>query len=358
MPNIEGGIETHAEQLYPRLARLGCEVDILVRTPFVPAGCRQFGAIRLKRLWAPRRPGLEAFIHSMLGVFYAAVTRPDILHIHAIGPAIVTPIARLFGLTVIVTNHGPDYERDKWGPIARSVLRLGERVGMRYAHARIVISKVIADLVLAKYGLQSDLIPNGVEIHEPPGDTDQIERLGLRAGRYFLQVGRLVPEKRQLDTIRAYARVAPRDWQLAIVGRLMEDPYSKAVAAAAQEEGVILTGFQSGSALQQVYAHAGAFVLPSSHEGLPIALLEALSYGVPVVASNIPANLAIGLEPSSYFPLGELDALARQMTIVSSQPVDSASRAERRRWVAERYDWDRIAEQTLDLYSKTLAAYS
>lgn len=357
VPGIEGGVETHAEQLYPRLAADGCDVQILVRTPFVSAQQRSFGMIRLKRLWAPRRRGLEAFVHSMLGVFYAAFTRPDILHVHAIGPAIVTPIARLFGLRVVVTNHGPDYDRDKWGLIARSVLRLGERVGMRYAHARIAISRVIAELVMTKYGCSSDLIPNGVVIHEPLANSDQVARFGLHPGRYFLQVGRLVPEKRQLDLIRAYQGISPHDWQLAIVGRLADDPYSRTVAVAAREAGVVLTGFQSGEALRQIYSHAGAFILPSSHEGLPIALLEALSYGVPVLASAIPANLEIGLQSTNYFPLGDIDELGRRMKTVSEQKMDSASKAERRRWVAERYDWDRIAVQTLDLYSRIISAY-
>lgn len=357
VPGIEGGVETHAEQLYPRLAANGCDVEILVRAPFVPTQKSNFGAIRLKRLWAPRRRGLEAFVHSMLGVFYAAFTRPDILHVHAIGPAIVTPIARLLGLRVVVTNHGPDYDRDKWGLIARSALRLGERVGMRYAHARISISRVIADLVRAKYGATSDLIPNGVIVHEPVTGTDQLARFGLRPGRYFLHVGRMVPEKRQLDLIRAYRGISPHDWKLAIVGRLTDDPYCRTVAEAAREARVVLTDFQAGEALRQVYSHAGAFVLPSSHEGLPIALLEALSYGVPVLASAIPANLEIALQSSSYFPLGDTDELGRRMKTVSEQKMDPASRVERRRWVAERYDWDRIAVQTLDLYSRIISAY-
>ena len=150
MPNVQGGIETHAEQLYLRLGALGCQVEALVRSPFVPSDTRSHGPIRIRRVWSPRRAGVEAFLHSLIGVAYAGIARPDILHIHGIGPAIVTPIARLLGLRVVVTHHTQDYKREKWGPFGRWVLRLGERVGMRYSHARIAISKSIAELVLAQ----------------------------------------------------------------------------------------------------------------------------------------------------------------------------------------------------------------
>src|SRR5580658_1185296 len=150
IPGVPGGVETHAEQLYPRLAALGCDVEVFVRSPFVAPGARFFGPIRIRRLWSPRRVGFEALFHSVIGVLYAGLLRPDILHIHGIGPSIVTPIARLLGLKVVVTHHGRDYEREKWGWFARWVLRLGERLGMRYSHARIAISKTIAALVLAQ----------------------------------------------------------------------------------------------------------------------------------------------------------------------------------------------------------------
>lgn len=350
LPDVEGGVETHAAHLYSRLAAMGCHVEVLVRTPFVPPDRRSFGAIRLRRIWAPTSPGLEALVHSILGVFYAGFARPDILHIHAVGPAVVTPIARLFALKVVVTHHGPDYDREKWGPVARSVLRYGERLGMKFSHARIAISRVIVDVIRDKYGQESDLIPNGVLINELATSAERISRLGLTPGRYFLQVGRMVPEKRQLELIKAYQATMPSDWKLVLVGRLGEDAYSKEVEALAKSAGVVLTGFLKGAALQQIYTHAGAFVLPSSHEGLPIALLEALSYGLPVMASDIPANLAVGLEPTDYFRIGNLAELARGLRRLSLLPRDERARADRRRWVAAQYDWERIAKQTHALY--------
>jgi glycosyltransferase involved in cell wall biosynthesis len=352
MPNVQGGIETHAEHLYERLAGLGCDVEVLVRTPYVPRGQRNFGSIRLRRIWSPRRAGFEALVHSLLCVLYAGVARPDILHIHAVGPAIVTPLARLLGLRVVVTHHGADYDRDKWGGFARWVLRCGERLGMRYSHARIAISRVIVDLIRANYGRDADLIPNGVSTARRQTDSSIVRRYDLEPGRYFLQVGRLVPEKRQLDLIHAFAAAAPSGWKLAVVGGLDSGPYSSALKTAARSGGVVFTGFLNGVALEQMYSHAGAFILPSSHEGLPIVLLEALSYGLPVLASNIPAHLELGLDKADYFPVGDIAALSRGLTRLAQTPQDDATRDNRIRWVAAAFDWDRIAAQTLAVYQR------
>ena len=357
IPNIPGGIETHAEQLYLRLSALGCSVEALVRGPYVASDVRSFASISIRRLWSPRRTGVEALLHSLIGVLYAGVMRPDVLHIHGIGPALVTPVARLLGLRVVVTHHGLDYEREKWGRFARVVLRLGERVGMRSSNARIAISKTIVDLVRIKYARDCSLIPNGVGPVEPCADAEHVRRFGLEPGRFFLQVSRMVPEKRQLDLIRAYASAQqPQGWKLALVGALDKSRYSQQVIAAARDAGVVLTGRLTGEPLKQLYSHAGAFVLPSSHEGLAIVLLEALSYGLPVLASAIPGNLEIDLESSCYFPLGDTAALAMRLCQLAQAPINESERAARRLSVARRYDWDRIAMQTLQVY-RTVSEY-
>ena len=353
IPSVQGGVETHAEQLYERLAQMDCDVEVLVRSPFVPATRRTFGSIRLRRIWAPRSTGYEALVHSLLGVIYAAIVRPDVLHIHAIGPAIVTPLARFLGLRVVVTNHGPDYDRDKWGPFPKWVLRTGESFGMRSANARIAISKVIGHLIQEKYHLDSDLIPNGAVPAKPEAQTSELERFDLQRGKYFLEVGRIVAEKRQLDLINAFASARPPGWKLVLVGAGGGD-YGQAVKAAAKAAGVVLAGFQRGAALAQLYTHAGAFVLPSSHEGLPIALLEALSFGLPVLASDIPANLEIGLPQTSYFPMGNTAALAERLSALARTQQDESAREGRKRWVLERYDWGRIAQQTRAVYTRVV----
>ena len=356
LPDVEGGIERHAEHLYPRLVELGCTVKVIVRSPYHPRDKPlHYRGVQLKRLWSPKGGSLETIFHTMLGTLYAALVRPELLHIHAVGPALFAPLARLFGLRVIVTHHGADYDREKWSGFARWVLRMGERMGMRYSNERIAISRTIQKIIEQRHHRESALIPNGVEIPEIPNTYTKVRDLGLTPGRYVLQVSRLVPEKRQLDLIRAFTTAAPEGWKLALVGTIDQaNRFAQEVVSAAEEnQNIVVTGFQQGLALRELLGHAGMFVLPSSHEGLPIALLEALSFGLPVIASDIAANLELGMPELNYFPLGDSDELAKRISnfaIDVPQAEREARILELRKWVGERYDWQVIGEQTSDVY--------
>lgn len=354
-PGIQGGVETHAEHLYPKLRDLGCNIEVTVRSPYwnedTNGGVQ---GIRFSRLWCPARSGAEAFVHSFLGVLYAGLKRPDVLHIHAIGPSLFAPLAKLLGLRVVVTHHGPDYDREKWGPLAKRILRLGERMGVQYSNERIVISQVIRDIVCEKYRRSAFCIPNGVAIPNPIADSETLGRFGLEPGRYLLTVSRMVPEKRHLDLIEAFDRAQLNGWKLALVGGLTpETDYSKRViAAATKSDNVVLTDFQSGRALHELYAHAGLFVLPSTHEGLPIALLEALSYGLPCIASDIPANLEVGLTQDQYFHARDTDDLARCLMRATAEERPADYRMRLQQWVRSKYDWQSIARSTLGVYKR------
>lgn len=352
-PGVQGGIETHAENLCPLLKEMGCDVEVIVRASYMPEEKgNEWRGVKFVRVWSPRQKGLEAIIHTFLGVIVAALRRPDILHIQAIGPALMVPFARLLGLRVVVTHHGPDYDRQKWGRFAKWVLATGESWGMRFANRRIVISETIRNLVHAKYGLESVLIPNGVKLPQMPGSTEALQQFGLEPGKYVLLVSRLVPEKRHIDLIEAFSKAQLPGWKLALVGASDHpDEYTERVSELVRTTpGVIATGFQTGIRLQELYAHAGLFVLPSSHEGLPIAMLEALSYGLPVVASNIPANLEVGLPEEHYFCLGDVGQLAGKLVGFAANPVSPGTRYATRQWVGSKYDWRCIAEQTLASY--------
>ena len=356
LPGVQGGIETHAEQLCPRLAALGCRVTVLARAPYQPAVAgATWRGVRLRRLWAPRHKHLETVVHTLLGVLHAGlVDRPDVLHLQAIGPALWTPLARLLGLRVVLTHHGADHARQKWGPLARAVLRAGEAAGARFAHEVVAISGgIVADLAHA-HGRAATLIPNGVPAPGPAPDPGLLSPFGLEPGRYALLVGRLVPEKRHLDLIRAFARARLPGWKLALVGAAdhADAHAAQVLQAAAQHAGVVCTGFQQGAALQALYAHAGVFVLPSSHEGQPIALLEALSHGLPVIASDIAPHRELGLPDGTLFPLGDIDALAERLREAARRAPTPAERAARRAWVLTRHDWDAGARATLEVYRR------
>ena len=358
-PGVQGGVETHAEYLCPLLVELGCSVHVLTRSPYqsIDVG-DSWKRVHFHSLWAPHSRGLEAILHTFLGVLYAGlVHRPDVLHIQAIGPAIMTPLARLLGLKVVVTHHGPDYDRQKWGRFAKFVLQLGGRLGMRWANERIVISKIIQNIVWDKQEQDSVLIPNGVVLPVMVSTIGSLLPFSLTPGKYIVLVSRLVPEKRHIDLIEAFHRANLEDWKLAIVGSAdYKDGYTRQVLeAAAKVSGVVCTGFQSGQGLSELYAHAGFFVLPSSHEGLPIAILEALSYGLPVVASDIPANLEVGLPAEHYFSLGDVNALAEKLCEFATIPLTLEAREIRRSWVSERFDWNDIARRTMVVYEAVVS---
>jgi len=353
--DVQGGIETHARRLYPLLARLGCDVEIVQRSAYYPRERRrrEWRRITLTYLWSPRTRIVETAVHTLLGVLYAAVKRPDVLHLHAIGPALLAPLARLFGLRVVVTHHAADYEREKWGPLTKAVLRIGERLGIAFAHGPIVVSPVLKEFVKARYGIVATLIPNGAPKATPRRKRHTLHRFDLRPWRYVLCVARLVPEKRQQDLIAAFQVARPPGWKLVFVGEVEEsDGYcQELIAHAARDPTIVLTGYQSGVALHELYTHAGLFVLPSAVEGHPIALLEAAVYEVPLLASAIPANLAIPLPRDRYFPVGDTQALARQIKLMTQGTgVPTAEGRALHAVIRADYSWRKAAELTSSVY--------
>ena len=359
-PEVQGGVEVHAEHICPLLTELDCDVHVITRSPYQ---LKKIGSswknVHFHNLWSPRSKTLETIGHSLIGVLYAGlIKRPDILHIQSMGPAFWTPLARLLGLKVVMTTHGIDYERHSWGRLAKLVLQSGEFLGMRYANGRIAISERIQQHNLDKHYVSSALIPNGVTLPVMPNSTNSLQAYGLQPEKYILLVSRLVAEKRHHDLIEAF-RLAnlPDDWKLVIVGAADHpNAYTRSVLAAIEQTpNVICTGFQSGLALRELYAHAHLFVLPSSHEGMPIAMLEALSYGLHVVASDISANLEIGLAETHYFPMGDVSALSEKLRDFTDCSLTLDEREARRAWIAQRYDWRNIAQQTLDVYRDVMA---
>lgn len=197
IPNIMGGVETHCEELFPRIAAAGHDVTVIRRSCYVGDDNHilSYKGVALKDIYAPRKKSLEAIVHTFLAVLSARRMHADILHIHAIGPSLMTPFARLLGLKVVTTHHGPDYDRQKWGVFAKFMLKAGERMGAMFSNEVIVISHVIEDILHRKYGRDSNLIFNGVTTPEKSSATDYIEGLGLESRKYVVAVGRFVKEK-------------------------------------------------------------------------------------------------------------------------------------------------------------------
>jgi len=351
IPNVPGGIEVHASELYPRLQALGADVTVMGRNPYRPADSPvQWRGVSVRWISSPRLQGVEALAHTFLGVLYAAVRRPDVVHIHAVGPWLMVPLAKLLGLRVLVTHHGEDYLREKWNRPARAVLRLGERLGMRFADGRIVISNALLELARVKYHREATLIPNGVSEPAPNESRLVLDRYRLEPQRYVIQVSRLVPEKRQLDLITAFKAARLPGWKLLLVGGAQgSQRYADLVREQiADDDSILNTGFLTSPEVQELLRHAGIFALPSSHEGLPISLLEAMKLGTPVLASDIPANREVRLDEHSYFGVGDTDTLCQRLReLAALGDEERRLLGGRLTSLCTRYDWDVIAESTM-----------
>ena len=347
IPAIMGGVETHCEELFPRVAALGYDVTVMRRSSYVADSLTEWHGVKLMDIPTPRKKAFEAIVHTVRAVIAARRLGADVVHIHAIGPALVTPLARLLGMKVVFTHHGPDYDRDKWGTAAKMMLRLGEMLGCRFANRVIVISDVIRNLIASKHGRTKgvSLIYNGVPAADKCHFPEYFSELGITEGNYVLGMSRFVPEKNLHHLIEAFSRVKSEGLKLVIAGDSdFPDEYSEGLKRQAREAGVVLTGFVKGQKLHSLLTNARCFVLPSSHEGLPIALLEAMSYGLPVVVSDIPANLEVGLAEECYFPVGDVDTLASRLRVLCDAPV------ERIDYDMAKYDWDHIAKEVSDVY--------
>lgn len=351
IPDVLGGVETHCQNLYPTIKARYPDVDICViaRSPYVDYQRGSYKGVATRAIWAPKKKSLEAIIHSTLAALASRFDGSDVVHVHAIGPGLVVPLLRLMGKKVVFTHHGPDYDRQKWGRVARLALVMGERMAVKYASEVIVISEVINRLIQTKYGrTDAHLIYNGVNppaALSPQVVEDALNQYGLQPGQYVVGVGRFVEEKGFHDLISAWQKSGISQ-PLVLVGDADHPTaYSEQLKQQARNTpGVILTGFLRADALQAVFSQAGLFVMPSYHEGLPIALLEAMSYSLPVVVSNIPANLEVGLGEDIYFPTGDIDALAAKIAAFSDQGA-----VDYHHWLV-RYNWDAIADQTMRVY--------
>ena len=361
IPNVMGGVETHCEELFPRIAALGEDVTVIRRASYVlpnnppmgDGGMREWKGVKLVDITAPKLKLFEAFVHTYRAINEARRIGADVVHIHAIGPALLVPYARLMGMKVVFTHHGKDYDRDKWNKAVKVILKLGERLGCKFANEVIVISDDIRNLIARIYGRTEHvhLIYNGVTSPEMCDYPEYFEELGIEKGKYILGMCRFVPEKNLHHLVEAYTslirneELGMRNCKLVLAGDTdFEDEYSRGLKEMARKNGVVLTGFIKGRKLHSLLTNCCCYCLPSSHEGLPIALLEAMSYKVPVVVSDITANLEVGLPKEDYFPCGNVEALAEKLKEVVSKPLQKVD------YDMGKYDWDKIAKQVDEVY--------
>lgn len=353
-PNVQGGVENHCQKLYTRLAKMGCEITVFTRQPYVDPQIKTFENINLIPIACPKIQGLEAIIHTFKSIIRARKICPDIVHFHAIGPSLLIPLARIMRLKVVMTNHGPDYKRKKWSIFAKFILKLGEIFGSYWANEIICISDAIAEDIRKSYNRNTVVIPNGVDIPEILEHGEILNKLHLKKNTYIMTVGRFVPEKGFDNLIDAFNRIEQNDWKLVIVGTAdHETKYSRKLKKQADKyKNIIFTGFLSGRPLQELYSLAGLFVLPSYYEGVPLALLDAMSYGLPCLVSDISVHRSISLPEANYFKVGDIHDLSEKLEkFLKNQRAFKHDTLQVDR-LRHDYNWDDIAQKTLEVYKK------
>jgi glycosyltransferase involved in cell wall biosynthesis len=365
LPATYGGIEHHVEQIAERLAARGHHVTVFSRRSYSQHADGFYRGIDVRTTPTIASKHLDALVHSATSTAVAVASACDVIHFHAIGPGIVAPAAKAASHGVIIqTIHGLDYERAKWGRGASAVLRSAHWISGHVPHRTVVVSKTLQEHYQAAFGRMSTYIPNGV-INRPPVAASIVrERFGLSPGAYFLSVGRLVPEK-GLDLMLQAYRDVPGDRKLVIVGdSSFTDDYTRSLhQLAAQDSRVVFTGYLYGEDLAAMYQHAGLFVLPSLVEGLPLTLLEAVSSGLPVVASDIGPHIEVlgaAGGPGRYlFRSGDAASLCKALSAASM--TSAAEHASMRRFqedVLKRYSWDSATLALEGLYLEALVARS
>lgn len=360
IPNVQGGIETHCQHLFPRLAKLGFDVTLFARIGYAKDNAPyEYDGVHVVPLRCSHNACLESITHTLRCFTAVRKIHPDIVHIHAIGPALFAPLFRLTGAKVVYTHHGQDYKRAKWGKFAKFTLKMGEKLGTAFSHRIIVISKYIQEFLKETYKTNlTVLIRNGVEIH-PNAPTDEmstLSRFGLEPQKYILACGRFVEEKGFHDLLEAYQKLPENlrnEYKVVIAGKPDHNSdYSQKLIKKANEIGAVLTGFISGDTLCAVQRNAKLFTIPSYHEGLPIALLEALSYNLDVVASDIPANTEVPLPHDCFAKVGDTDSLAQCI----AAHLQKNTQENFANIIHEYYDWDKIAEQTALVYKELVTS--
>lgn len=341
-----GGIESHCQELYPRLQALMPDQRFLVTARRgYSSEMTEYRGVAIKVLPVIRHRFLEVISHTLLAILYLRfVARERVVHIHGVGPSLLSPVARLLGMRVVITYHGEDYLREKWGRIAKLALRAGEALAVRNAHELIVVASHVTRRLQRERPANASrihFIPNGappLPAEDDAGDRAILASMHLTPG-YVFAVGRLDPGKGFHELIDAHGRCRT-DRPLVIAGSApYEDDYVRSLMAK-QSEVVRLVGFQSRERLDALYRNAASFVLPSHHEGLPIAVLEAARFGLPLLLSDIPANREFALDDRHYFPVSDIDALA---DMLRRDPADFAIDGAD---MLRPYDWDQIARQT------------
>jgi glycosyltransferase involved in cell wall biosynthesis len=364
IPSRDGGVEVVVSKLAPHLVKRGYDVTCYNRTNRQFKKQRKEGPLPreyegVRLIWTPTidRRGLAAMSSSVIASVMAAFSRYDLVHYHTEGPCVLCGLPKLMGKKVVVTVHGLDHMRQKWGRFASAYIMQGEKAAVRHADSIIVLSEGVRRYFRETYGRETVMIPNGIDPAEIKPAREITEKFGLSPRGYILFLGRLVPEKGIHYLIEAYKKLKT-DKKLVIVGGTSDtNDYVKRLYGMAEgDPSIIFTGFQQGLVMEELYSNAYLYVLPSDLEGMPLTLLEAMNYGCCCVTSDIGECADVMDGSGVTFPRGNADALREALQDLCDHPEKAeAYRRKALETVCAKYTWQDITAQTDELYRALLA---
>lgn len=360
VPSREGGIEIVVEQLATRMVTAGHHVTCLNRSGSHIGGkkfdssvpVKEYKGVRIKTVPTIDKTGMAAVTSSVTGAIAAAFGRYDVVHFHAEGPCAMLWLPKLFGKRCIATIHGLDHRRAKWGRFARAYIMLGERMAARFADEIIVLSEGVQRYFRDTYGRETVFIPNAVSQPELREAKEITTKYGLKKDDYILFLGRLVPEKGIAYLIDAFRQVKT-DKRLVIAGGSSDtDAFVQELKDQANhDKRILFTGFVQGQVLEELYSNAYVYVLPSDLEGMPLSLLEAMSYGNCCVTSDIEECAAVMESHGLTFSKGDVNALQVLLQELCDNPeVVKTYQETASEYIVSKYNWDSITKQTLEIY--------
>lgn len=359
IPSREGGVEIVVSELATRMVKKGCSVTCFNRKGHHVSGAvfdksltDSYNGVALKNVWTLDKKGLAAMTASFSAAVCAAFGKYDIVHFHAEGPCAMLWLPKLFGKKCIATIHGLDHKRAKWGRFASWYIRTGEKCAVHFADEIIVLSANVKEYFKQTYGRDTVFIPNGVTRPKILLANKIIEKYNLNKDEYILFLGRLVPEKGITYLIEAFKKVKT-ERKLVIAGGASDsgDFEARLKALASDDQRIIFTGFIEGELLEELYSNAYLYVLPSDLEGMPLSLLEAMSYGNCCLTSNIPECVTVVDEYGVSFEKGNITDLATKLQqLCDGEKMVAKYKAAAQDYICQKYNWDDITQKTLQLY--------
>ena len=362
IPSREGGIEIVVYELATRMAKMGHKVTCYNRRgkhvsnaedkiDTLPLKCEN---LTVKSVFTLDKKGLAAMSSSVFASIRAAFGKYDVVHFHAEGPCAMLWLPKLFGKRCVATIHGLDHQRAKWGKFASWYIKSGEKCAVKYADEIIVLSESVKNYFLKKYGRETVLIPNGVSSVETVDIKETAQELGLEKDKYILFLARLVPEKGVRYLIDAYKQVKT-DKKLVIAGGSSDtkDFEEELHKMSDDDSRIVFTGFVQGRALEELYSNAYIYVLPSDLEGMPLSLLEAMSYGNCCLTSDIPECISVTEDKGLTFKKGDVEELKEKIQMLCDDPKTVEKfKSTAAEYICARYNWDDVTEKTVDVYRK------